>query len=107
MLTAVPGALTAALQVHGPGDMMAGAGWMMWGVWLFGVLFWVAVFGLVVVVIWKLVAGSSVGTSGSDASRGAGSGDRDAALAILEQRYARGEIGREEFLEMREDLRGE
>lgn len=107
MLAAVAGALTAVLQFHGPADMMGGAGWMMWGMWLFGVLFWVAVFGLVVVVIWKLVAGRSVGTGGSDASRGAGSGDRDAALAILEQRYARGDIDREEFLKMRDDLRGD
>jgi putative membrane protein len=41
---------------------------------------------------------------GSDKSSGP---ERGHALAILEERYARGEITREEFLERREVLRGD
>lgn len=33
-------------------------------------------------------------------------GSRDGALAILDERYARGEISREDYLQMRKDLTG-
>lgn len=100
----------AAFQFHGPGEMMGGMGWMMWSAWLFGVLFWVAVFVLLVVVIWKLVGGrddgdqrSSSAPRGSEAGGGRSGGEPP--LAILERRYAAGEIDRDEFLRKREDLR--
>ncbi len=104
-LTADP----ALAQFHGPGEMMGGMGWMMWGAWLFGILFWVAVFVLLVVVIWKLVGAGGDGDRGSSAA-GSGSGGEpgprgETPLAILERRYAAGEIDRDEFLRKREDLR--
>ncbi|MFQ5691225.1 MAG: SHOCT domain-containing protein [Gemmatimonadota bacterium] len=69
-----------------------GWGWGMMGI--FGLLFWLAVFVLVVVIIWRLLPG-----------RG-GSSDRNGATAldILERRYARGEIGREEFETKKQDI---
>lgn len=100
----------AALQFHGPGDVMGGMGWMMWGAWIFGILFWVAVFVLLLVVIWKLVgAGSREGKTSGGVGGGeavsAGGGRGETSLAILERRYAAGEIDRDEFLQKREDLR--
>ena len=100
-------AAVAALQFHGPGDMMGGAGWMLWGAWLFGVLFWVTLFVLIIVVIWKLVKGTADDTTVTrelDPSAGSPGGG-ESALAILERRYASGEIDREEFVQKREDLR--
>jgi putative membrane protein len=69
---------------------------MMWGAWGFGmmlmmVLFWALVIvGLVVLVRWLVGQGRD--------SRG------DAALEILRQRYARGEINQEEFETKKRDL---
>lgn len=100
----------AAFQFHGPGEMMGGTAWMMWGAWIFGILFWVAVFVLLVVVIWKLVGAGGDGDRGSSSAAGSGSGGEpgprgETPLAILERRYAAGEIDRDEFLRKREDLR--
>lgn len=76
----------------GPG-MMGGFGWGFMP--LFGILFW----GL---VIWGVVAVIR-GTARTDNSdRG---GDReDSALDVLKKKYARGEIGREEFEEKKREL---
>jgi putative membrane protein len=67
-----------------------------WGVliWLASVAFWV----LLIVIIVALLRGRPA-TSGPPAPR--------AALRVLEERYARGEIPREEFLERRAVLSGE
>nr|MBA2600146.1 SHOCT domain-containing protein [Actinomycetota bacterium] len=60
--------------------------------WLGQIAFWI----LVVIVIAKLVQNHN------DGSRSSGT-----ALGLLEERYARGEITREEFIERRTVLRGE
>jgi putative membrane protein len=70
--------------------------WGMWGVWGVGMLFvmmtfWiVVVVGLIALVRWLTTQG-----------RGPRS---DAALDILRQRYARGEINKDEFDAKRRDL---
>jgi putative membrane protein len=69
----------------------AGPGWGLIG-FLVMVAFWV----LVVMIILGLVRGGGT-------RRGVGSG----SVRILEERYARGEIEREEFLERRRHLLGE
>jgi putative membrane protein len=74
--------------------MMFGGGMM-----LFGWLFLVAV---VVLVVW--LVRSAVGSTGDRARPGAP--DEKAAVRILEERFARGEIGKEEFEERRRELRG-
>ena len=63
-----------------------------WGVlvWLASAAFWI----LVIAGIVALVRGTS------------GGGGSDSALRILEERYARGEVSREEFLERRAVLTG-
>ncbi|MFW6078537.1 MAG: SHOCT domain-containing protein [Gemmatimonadota bacterium] len=67
-----------------------------WGMMLFMTLFWVAVIALVVWLIVRL-------TRGGGAAGGAARGDR--AEEILRERYARGEIDRESFERMLDDLR--
>jgi putative membrane protein len=72
--------------------------WGMWGVWgigmfLFMFLFWALVIaGLVLGIRWLITQG-----------RPAGSGS-DPALEILRQRYAKGEINKEEFEAKKRDL---
>jgi putative membrane protein len=66
-----------------------------WG-WLFGFA-WIAFWALLIVVIVALLRSRP----------GSPSGHGPAAIRILEERYARGEIPREEFLERRAVLRGE
>lgn len=82
---------------YGPDWVMHPMGWM-WGAWglvmmLGTVAFWVVfIAALVVGVRWL--------------TRVAGGGRRDRALDILRERYARGEIDREEFEARRRDLGG-
>ena len=70
--------------------------WGMWGAWGIGMMlrmlvFWgVVIAGIVLGIRWL-------------ASQG-GAARRDSALDILRQRYARGEIDREEFLARKRDL---
>lgn len=72
---------------------------MMFDGWGFGML-WMALFwvGLILVIVWAVRQFSRDGP-------GAG-GSRDRAVEILEERYARGEIDRDEFEERRRTLRG-
>jgi putative membrane protein len=63
----------------------------------FGWLLWLLLIG---VVVWAVVA--LAGGAGRD--RGSGRSSKS-ALEILEERYARGEIDREEFEEKKADLR--
>ncbi len=65
-----------------------------WGGWLgplWMLLFWG---GVVLLIVWAVRSGSL----------GAKSGDGNRALEILEERYARGEIDREEFTDRRAEL---
>ena len=72
--------------------------WGMWGVWgigmlLFMLMFWALVIaGLILGIRWLAAQGAS--------SRPAA----DPALEILRQRYARGEINKEEFESRKRDL---
>ena len=86
----------APLVQGGPYDWGWGTHPMMWGAWGFGMmimmfLFWVLIIVAVVVGIrWLL-------------SQGKGSRS-DSALEILRQRYARGEINKDEFDSKKKDL---
>lgn len=64
--------------------------------WLFMILFWVLVIAAIAAAVtWLIRADSRPGTAG------------ESALDILQQRYARGKIGREEYEQKRADLRNE
>ena len=70
--------------------------WWMWGAWGIGMMLFMLVFwGL---VITGIVLGIRWLTSQGRASRS------DSALEILRQRYARGEISKDEFEEKKRDL---
>lgn len=76
--------------------MMNGMNWGMgWGMG-FGWLFWVVIIGL---IIW----GVKTLASGSQNSSGVGR-NSESALSIVEKRFARGEIDRQEFEERKQML---
>lgn len=67
-----------------------GYGWIGFG-WIFMILFWgLIIVGAVAIVRW-------LGRSGNDTRR-------QTPKEILQERYARGEIGREEYEQKRSDL---
>jgi putative membrane protein len=76
-----------------------------WGGMIFGgllmLLFWGVVIALVVFVVRAL---SRPGSGQATPSAGAPGQPRDQALEILRERYARGEISKDEFNSMRQDL---
>lgn len=77
------------------GDM-GDIGWMPGFGWLFMILFWgLVILGIVAIVKWLM-----------DSAGGAHLPGERTALDILKERYARGEIDREEFEEKRRDLGG-
>ncbi len=83
----------------GPGMMGGGFGGGL-GMGLFGIVFmaafWIAVIvGIVVLIRWAVVS-TRAGHQAGD--------PRNSTLDILRQRYARGEINREEFEEKRKAL---
>jgi putative membrane protein len=68
-------------------------GWGMGFGWVFMLLFWAAIIlAIAALAKWLLGAG--------------GRPSDKTALQILEERYARGEIGREEFEQKKRDLSG-
>lgn len=76
-------------------DMSGFGGWGMGFGWIFMILFW----GLVLLGIVGLVKWLSTGKSNANLP------PPKTALEILEERYARGEIDREEFEQKKHDLK--
>lgn len=62
---------------------------MSWGIWSLSLVIPIVTFALLIWVLWRV------------ANRPSGHAPKSSALQILEERYARGEISREEFLERR------
>ncbi len=91
----------------GPGGMMGpGYGWGM-GVGM--LLVWIIVIVAVVLLVMLLVRQAAPPPPPPPAGPGFGPGPgprTSRALEILEERYARGEITREQYQEMRRDLEG-
>lgn len=83
-----------------------GMGWggMGWGLGWFGmILVWVVPLILVLVGIKYLVSDGGFGSGNASNGQQA---QPNKALAALEERYAKGEIDRDEFLQKRDDLLG-
>lgn len=78
-------------------------GYMGYGPWgsggvlmmVFMGLFWIVLLIAVGAIVWAVLHRGSAGISRSDSG---------SALRILEERYARGEIGKDEFDQKRRDL---
>lgn len=85
------------------GDHMSAAGWTMTVIWA---VFWLAVIVGIIFLIRHLVMRSGEGSWSSNQPPGQTHHvwHRSNALNILEERYARGEIDREEFLRRKADL---
>ena len=71
--------------------------WGMWGAWGFGMM-------LMMFVFWALVITGVVLGIRWLVSQGRDARPRDTALDILRERYARGEIDKDEFLARKRDL---
>ena len=79
-------------------EMIPGAWFLGWGVlWMIMITaFWLLVLmGLALAVRWLWRVGSGIGTVRTQ---------EESALEILKKRYARGEIGKEEFEAKKRDL---
>lgn len=87
---------------YGPYGMGGyGHGWeWMGGMMLFGGIFWVILLVLGVIAVMWLVRGSWHGGNRPGSDRG------PAGLDILKERYARGEVGRDEYLQKERDILG-
>lgn len=85
-----------------PGGTMGGYGWGHMG-WMpfMGMLFWLFVLFLIAAAVMGLTRrrGSAFGRPGKEERRSRG-------LEILEERYARGEINRDEYLQKKQDILG-
>jgi putative membrane protein len=87
---------------YGPQWGMMGGGWGGYG-WggPFHVFFGVIVLVLIVLlVVWLFRSGSRGGERGGRLER------RSSGLDVLEERYARGEINRDEYLQKKRDIAG-
>lgn len=66
-------------------------GWH-WGIWIFFIIFWLLIIlGIVAIVRWF----------------NAQTRNKESSIEILEKRYARGEISKEEFERMKEKMVGD
>jgi putative membrane protein len=74
---------------------MEGWGWS-WGMGIVHGLLWWAILVLGIIVLVRVL--------GRDSGRGPAAPPAETALDILKKRYARGEIGKEEFEEKKRDL---
>lgn len=84
-------------DMHGFGGGMRGL--LYWGSALLGVLFALALLLLIAAVAWRLFRGKGGGDGAP------GPAEPESPLEVLERRYARGELEREDFLQKRDDLR--
>lgn len=81
------------------GDMMAHMGSYGWGHGLLGGIMMVLFWGVVIALAVLLVRGLTQGRGKTMSQQ------RPTALDLLQERYARGEIDREEYEQRRRDLR--
>ena len=89
---------------YGPGGGMGYGGWGGGGMMLLGGAFWLVLIVLGIMAIVWILRASTHGLH-HNASYPPRIDRGSAGLDILEERYARGEIDREEYLQKRADLK--
>lgn len=101
---AIPGAKIVAAPAVALAQAMTGTG--LWGMhdgwfgwWPMGGLIWILVLGLLIVGVLAVVR--------ERPGQNVGSGANSEARRVLDERYARGEIDRDEYLRRREDISGD
>ncbi len=80
--------------------MMGPGGWQwQWGAWSWSMM-------AMMVIFWALIVAAAIYAirAWSGPPRGWGGPPGESAMDILERRYARGEITREQYQQMRDDL---
>jgi|Deesub1362A_J573_1020465.scaffolds.fasta_scaffold00151_23 putative membrane protein len=77
---------------YGGGYGMMGYGWAIFS-WIFFIVFWVAII-LLIIWLYKQIKGSDTRHTSP----------AETPLEILKKRYARGEITREQYEEMRKEI---
>lgn len=83
------------------GETMFGTGFGLYG--LLGMVFNIAILvGMVVLVVWAVQKFTGSGSSGGGG--GQQTGQSPTARELLDQRYARGELSREEYQEKLHDI---
>jgi putative membrane protein len=83
--------------------MMYGYGYGYWGMIIGTLITLVVLGGLVWLVVWAVRRTSS---NPNNADQGGGAARPQTAREILDQRFARGEITREQYQQMKQDLDG-
>ena len=73
-----------------------GHGWPMGGFWILGVVFWALCIAAVVILVLSLVRRTGYHRSWT--------GGEPDALEIAKRRYARGEISKEQYEQLKKDL---
>lgn len=92
-------AVLAQAQPYGGPGMMGG--WGYGGFGAFGMIIWVVILIAVIAgVVWLVRTVAAPGGTRGASTR------RSPALDVLEERYARGEINREEYLQKKGDILG-
>jgi len=86
-------------SVDFPGEPMMWRGGMPWFMFVIMAIFWIAVIVGMVFLIKRLMASNRLGEGGAGSDR-----REDSACQILRERYARGEIDKEEFDEKKRHL---
>jgi putative membrane protein len=85
------------------GDFGWGSGWMFFG-GLMMLLFWGGIIALIVLAVRALSGSSSNMANRSNATPIQRNGAAQSPLEILQARYAKGEISREEYTDIQRDL---
>ncbi|MCL5734875.1 MAG: SHOCT domain-containing protein [Actinobacteria bacterium] len=85
--------------------MYWGGGWNAAGGWIMGIGM-IAFVALIVVGIYLLVRASGPSSSVAGWVNNSAPAPRSSALDVLDARYARGEIDRDEYLARRQDMLG-